>query len=40
MAYFLNSGAETVENAVKLSFYYTERNAIITFENAFHKECC
>lgn len=36
MAYFLNSGAEAVENAVKLSFYYTKRNAIITFENAFH----
>jgi 4-aminobutyrate aminotransferase/(S)-3-amino-2-methylpropionate transaminase len=36
MAYFLNSGAEAVENAVKVSYYYTNRNALITFENSFH----
>ncbi len=36
MAYFLNSGAEAVENAIKVSYYYTNRNAVITFENAFH----
>lgn len=32
----LNSGAEAVENAVKLARYYTKRPAIIAFENAFH----
>jgi len=35
-AVFLNSGAEAVENAVKIARYYTKRPAIITFENAFH----
>lgn len=35
-AVFVNSGAEAVENAVKISRYYTKRPAIITFENAFH----
>jgi 4-aminobutyrate aminotransferase/(S)-3-amino-2-methylpropionate transaminase len=33
---FINSGAEAVENAVKIARYYTKRPAIITFENAFH----
>lgn len=33
---FANSGAEAVENAVKIARYYTKRPAIITFENAFH----
>jgi len=33
---FVNSGAESVENAVKIARYYTKRPAIITFENAFH----
>ena len=33
---FFNSGAEAVENAVKLSRMYTGRDAIIEFENAFH----
>ena len=35
-AVFVNSGAESVENAVKIARYYTKRPAIITFENAFH----
>jgi 4-aminobutyrate aminotransferase / (S)-3-amino-2-methylpropionate transaminase / 5-aminovalerate transaminase len=33
---FVNSGAEAVENAIKIAKYYTKRPAIITFENAFH----
>lgn len=33
---FLNSGAEAVENAVKIAKYYTKRPGIICFENAFH----
>lgn len=33
---FLNSGAEAVENAVKIARAYTRRPAIIAFENAFH----
>jgi 4-aminobutyrate aminotransferase/(S)-3-amino-2-methylpropionate transaminase len=35
-AAFLNSGAEAVENAVKIARYYTKRPAIIVFENAYH----
>lgn len=35
-AFFANSGAEAVENAVKIARYYTKRTGIITFENAFH----
>lgn len=31
-----NSGAEAVENAVKIARYYTKRPAIIVFENAYH----
>ena len=31
-----NSGAEAVENAVKIARYATGRNAIVTFTNAFH----
>ena len=34
--FFVNSGAEAVENAVKIAKYYTKRPAIICFENAFH----
>lgn len=30
------SGAEAVENAVKIARYYTKRPAIIVFENAYH----
>jgi 4-aminobutyrate aminotransferase / (S)-3-amino-2-methylpropionate transaminase / 5-aminovalerate transaminase len=33
---FLNSGAEAVENAVKIARAYTKRPAIIAFEDAFH----
>lgn len=32
----VNSGAEAIENAVKIARYATGRPAIITFENAFH----
>ncbi len=35
-AMFVNSGAEAVENAVKIARYYTKRPAIITFDNGFH----
>jgi 4-aminobutyrate aminotransferase/(S)-3-amino-2-methylpropionate transaminase len=31
-----NSGAESVENAIKFSRYYTGRPAIISFEGAYH----
>ena len=33
---FLNSGAEAVENAVKIARAYTKRPGIIAFEDAFH----
>jgi 4-aminobutyrate aminotransferase/(S)-3-amino-2-methylpropionate transaminase len=35
-ALLINSGAEAVENAVKIARYYTKRPAIIVFENAYH----
>jgi len=35
-ALFINSGAEAVENAVKVARYASGRQAIICFENAFH----
>jgi 4-aminobutyrate aminotransferase/(S)-3-amino-2-methylpropionate transaminase len=35
-ALFINSGAEAVENAVKVARYATGRPAVICFENAFH----
>ena len=31
-----NSGAEAVENAVKIARYATDRQAVVTFTNAFH----
>ncbi|RNA69229.1 4-aminobutyrate--2-oxoglutarate transaminase [Alteribacter keqinensis] len=34
--FFLNSGAEAVENAVKLARKYTGRKAVISFERGFH----
>ena len=34
--FFVNSGAEAVENAVKIARAYTRRPAIICFEDAFH----
>ncbi len=36
MTIFANSGAEAVENAVKVARYATKRSGIICFENAFH----
>lgn len=35
-AAFFNSGAEAVENAVKIARAYTKRKAVLVFENAFH----
>jgi 4-aminobutyrate aminotransferase len=35
-ALLVNSGAEAVENAVKIARYATGRDAVVTFENAFH----
>ncbi len=34
--FFVNSGAEAVENAIKIARYFKNRPAIICFENAFH----
>jgi 4-aminobutyrate aminotransferase/(S)-3-amino-2-methylpropionate transaminase len=34
--FFMNSGAEAVENAVKIARYFTKRKAIIAFNDAFH----
>lgn len=33
---FINSGAEAVENAIKVARYYSKRQAIIALENGFH----
>jgi len=33
---FINSGAEAVENAVKIARYYTKRPAVIAFEYGYH----
>jgi 4-aminobutyrate aminotransferase/(S)-3-amino-2-methylpropionate transaminase len=33
---FANSGAEAVENAVKIARYQTQKPAVIAFENGFH----
>ena len=33
---FVNSGAEAVENAIKIARFHTRRPAIICFEDAFH----
>ncbi len=35
-AFFSNSGAEAVENAVKIARYYTKKPAVISFTNGFH----
>ncbi len=35
-AAFFNSGAEAVENAVKIARAYTKRKAVLVFDNAFH----
>ena len=33
---FMNSGAEAVENAVKIARYASKRDAVIAFQNAYH----
>ncbi len=35
-AAFFNSGAEALENAVKIARAYTKRKSVLVFENAFH----
>jgi 4-aminobutyrate aminotransferase/(S)-3-amino-2-methylpropionate transaminase len=35
-ALFLSTGAEAVENAVKIARYHTKRQGIIVFDNAYH----
>ncbi len=35
-ALLINSGAEAVENAVKIARYHTGRSAVITFDRGFH----
>jgi 4-aminobutyrate aminotransferase/(S)-3-amino-2-methylpropionate transaminase len=35
-ALFVSSGAEAVENAIKIARYFTKRPAVIVFENAYH----
>lgn len=35
-AIFINSGAEAVENAVKIARFYRKRSGIMAFESAFH----
>jgi 4-aminobutyrate aminotransferase / (S)-3-amino-2-methylpropionate transaminase / 5-aminovalerate transaminase len=32
----LNSGAEAIENAVKIARHYTQRTGVVVFEHAFH----
>ena len=34
--FFLNSGAEAVENAIKVARHYTGRQAVVCFEHGFH----
>jgi 4-aminobutyrate aminotransferase / (S)-3-amino-2-methylpropionate transaminase / 5-aminovalerate transaminase len=35
-AFLVNSGAEAVENAIKVARAFTRRKAIVTFQNSFH----
>lgn len=35
-AFFVNSGAEAVENAIKVAKHYTKRKSVICFEGGFH----
>ncbi len=35
-AFFVNSGAEAVENAVKIARYYTKKTGIVVFDGAYH----
>jgi len=39
-ALFINSGAEAVENAVKIARYYTKRPGIVVFDAAYHGRTC
>ena len=34
--FFMNSGAEAVENAVKVARHHTRRDAVVVFDHAFH----
>ena len=33
---FINSGAEAVENAIKIARYYTKKSGIVVFDGAYH----
>ena len=33
---FVNSGAEAIENAIKIARYYTKKTGIIVFDGAYH----
>lgn len=35
-AFFMTTGAEAVENAIKVARHYTKRTAVISFDGAFH----
>ena len=35
-AILINAGAEAVENAVKISRYYTKKQGIVALDHAFH----
>ncbi len=35
-AMFINSGAEAVENAIKIARYYTKKTGIVVFDGAYH----
>ena len=35
-AMFVNSGAEAIENAIKIARYYTKKTGIIVFDGAYH----
>ncbi|MEH0020386.1 MAG: 4-aminobutyrate--2-oxoglutarate transaminase [Desulfobacter sp.] len=39
-ALFVNSGAEAVENAVKIARYHTKRSGIVVFDGAYHGRTC
>jgi len=38
--FYCNSGAEAIENALKLASYKTKRRKIIAFKNSFHGRSC
>lgn len=38
--FFTNSGAEAVENAVKIARYYTKKPGIVVFDTAYHGRTC